>query len=82
MASLSLGSPGASDALQHGLPTACARRARRLALRAQMLTGSNGEEAVIKGLEAGASDYMSKPLRAAELKARIHTQVRMKEGGG
>ncbi len=79
---LSRGSRSASDVLSgHGLfpsPPAC--RARRLAPpHAQMLTCSNGEEAVIKGLEAGASDYMAKPLRAAELKARIQTQVRGRE---
>lgn len=41
-----------------------------------MLTGSAGEADVIRGLTAGANDYVSKPFRVAELIARLHSQIR------
>lgn len=41
-----------------------------------MLTGASAETDVVKGLDAGASDYISKPFRAAELLARLSAQLR------
>jgi DNA-binding response OmpR family regulator len=41
-----------------------------------ILTGSSGEADVVRGLSAGASDYIAKPFRAAELTARLHAQLR------
>lgn len=41
-----------------------------------MLTGKNAETDIIEGLEAGANDYVTKPLRMGVLLARIHTQLR------
>ena len=41
-----------------------------------MLTAKNAETDIIEGLEAGANDYVTKPLRMGELLARIHTQLR------
>ena len=41
-----------------------------------MLTVKNAESDIIEGLEAGANDYVVKPLRMGELLARIHTQLR------
>ena len=41
-----------------------------------MLTAKNAESDIIEGLEAGANDYVTKPLRMGELLARIHTQLR------
>jgi len=41
-----------------------------------MLTGSGGETDVVRGLEAGANDYIVKPFRLQELTARIRTQLR------
>ena len=41
-----------------------------------MLTAKNAESDIIEGLEAGANDYITKPLRMGELLARIHTQLR------
>ena len=41
-----------------------------------MLTEKNAESDIIEGLEAGANDYVTKPLRMGELLARIHTQLR------
>jgi DNA-binding response OmpR family regulator len=41
-----------------------------------MLTGSDAEMDVVRGLEAGANDYIVKPFRLMELMARIRTQLR------
>jgi DNA-binding response OmpR family regulator len=41
-----------------------------------ILTGSSGEEDIVRGLEAGASDYIAKPFSPAELTARLHAQLR------
>jgi DNA-binding response OmpR family regulator len=41
-----------------------------------MLTGSDEETDVVRGLDAGANDYVAKPFRLNELLARIRTQLR------
>jgi DNA-binding response OmpR family regulator len=41
-----------------------------------MLTGSDGEADVVRGLEAGASDYVTKPFKMAVLLARLRAQLR------
>jgi DNA-binding response OmpR family regulator len=41
-----------------------------------MLTGSGAEMDVVRGLQAGANDYIVKPFRLVELVARIRTQLR------
>jgi DNA-binding response OmpR family regulator len=41
-----------------------------------MLTGAGGETDVVRGLEAGANDYIVKPFRLRELMARIRRQLR------
>ena len=41
-----------------------------------MLTGSNAENDVVRGLDSGANDYISKPFRLAELLARLRAQLR------
>ena len=41
-----------------------------------MLTAKGAEGDIIHGLEAGANDYITKPLRLSELIARIRTQLR------
>jgi DNA-binding response OmpR family regulator len=41
-----------------------------------MLTGASAEEDVVRGLEAGANDYIIKPFRAGELIARLQVQFR------
>ena len=40
-----------------------------------LMTAKNIESDIIEGLEAGANDYVTKPLRMGELLARIHTQL-------
>jgi two-component system cell cycle response regulator len=42
-----------------------------------LLTSKESSEDVVKGLEAGADDYLTKPFHLAELKARLHTGRRI-----
>ena len=44
-----------------------------------MLTGWDTEADIVRGLQAGASDYIAKPFRSDELLARIRAQLRMFE---
>jgi DNA-binding response OmpR family regulator len=41
-----------------------------------ILTGSDEEADVVRGLDAGANDYIAKPFRLAELLARLRAQLR------
>jgi DNA-binding response OmpR family regulator len=41
-----------------------------------MLTGSIAENDVVRGLDSGANDYISKPFRLSELLARLRAQMR------
>jgi DNA-binding response OmpR family regulator len=41
-----------------------------------MLTGSDEESDVVRGLDSGANDYIPKPFRLAELLARLRAQLR------
>ena len=43
------------------------------------ITGNTGTEDVIRGLEAGALDYIRKPFSTLELLARVRTQLRVKK---
>ena len=44
-----------------------------------ILTGSDEESDVVRGLDSGANDYIAKPFRLAELLARLRAQVRVYE---
>jgi DNA-binding response OmpR family regulator len=44
-----------------------------------MLTGSDDEADIVRGLEAGANDYIAKPFRLGELLARLRAQLRIFE---
>jgi two-component system KDP operon response regulator KdpE len=44
-----------------------------------MLTAVHGEEAVVRGLDGGADDYLAKPFRVQELRARIRAALRRAE---
>ena len=58
----------------------CARlRASGHHMPVLMLTASDSQDAVIRGLQAGAHDYLAKPLRSAELVARLRAQLRHHE---
>jgi DNA-binding response OmpR family regulator len=42
-----------------------------------MLTGADAESDVVRGLDAGANDYIAKPFRLNELLARVRAQLRV-----
>ena len=44
-----------------------------------MLTGSDDEVDVVRGLDSGANDYIAKPFRLNELLARLRAQLRIFE---
>ena len=41
-----------------------------------ILTGQDAEDDIVQGLEAGANDYIAKPMRMGELMARMRTHLR------
>ncbi len=58
----------------------CARlRQRGIKVPIIMLTGSDEEADVVRGLDSGANDYIAKPFRLAELLARLRAQLRIFE---
>ena len=42
-----------------------------------MLTGADGEQNIVRGLDSGANDYIAKPFRVSELMARLRAQLRV-----
>jgi putative nucleotidyltransferase with HDIG domain len=44
-----------------------------------LVTARTGAEMINEGLQAGADDYISKPFDSTELKARIRSQLRMRQ---
>jgi DNA-binding response OmpR family regulator len=69
--------------LDVGLPDGDGRelcaRVRRRGFRAPILilTGSDGEADIVRGLDSGANDYIAKPFRLNELLARLRAQLRV-----
>lgn len=82
---------GAKDArfdaiiLDVGLPDGdgrdfCARlRKQGVKVPIIILTGSDEEKDIVRGLDSGANDYVAKPFRLAELLARVRAQLRIFE---
>jgi DNA-binding response OmpR family regulator len=68
--------------LDVGLPDGDGRelcaKLRRSGFRAPILilTGSDAEADIVRGLDAGANDYIAKPFRLNELLARLRAQLR------
>ncbi|MCV7279952.1 SpoIIE family protein phosphatase [Mycolicibacterium flavescens] len=62
-----------------GLQLVAALRAdpRTAAVPVLLLSARAGQEAAIDGLQAGADDYLVKPFAAAELLARVRTNVKL-----
>ena len=71
--------------LDIGLPDGDGRdlcaRLRRQGIKVPiiMLTGSDEEADVVRGLDSGANDYIAKPFRLNELLARLRAQLRIFE---
>jgi heavy metal response regulator len=55
-------------------------RDKGLPLPVLMLTAKDSVEDVVKGLDAGGDDYLTKPFAFAELLARVRALLRRKEG--
>ena len=55
-------------------------RARKSALPVLILTAEGGVEERVRGLDAGADDYMVKPFALPELEARVRALVRRGSG--
>jgi DNA-binding response OmpR family regulator len=54
-------------------------RSRRVFTPVLMLTAKDELESRVRGLEAGADDYLTKPFDLAELLARVHALIRRAE---
>jgi len=63
----------------NGVDLLRALRGERHDLRVVILTALADEAEVVKGLEAGADDYMRKPFSPAELVARVTAQFRRRD---
>jgi DNA-binding response OmpR family regulator len=65
----------------NGLEVLRGVRQRGLTIPVLMLTARDGVEDVVKGLDAGGDDYLTKPFAFAELLARVRALLRRKERG-
>jgi DNA-binding response OmpR family regulator len=63
----------------NGIETCAQLRAAGVTCPVIMLTAAAGEAETIQGLEAGASDYITKPFRFNVLLARVRAQLRSHE---
>lgn len=67
-------------ALSDGDGFAICRIAKEMHLPVIFLTSSGDENSVVKGLDMGADDYISKPFRPRELVSRINSVIRRSSG--
>jgi len=63
----------------NGIETCARLRAAGVTAPIIMLTAAAGETETVQGLEAGASDYVTKPFRFNVLLARVRAQLRSHE---
>lgn len=63
----------------NGLDTLKYLRARNHYVSTIFVTGRSDVDDVVRGLDAGADDYIRKPFDAKELLARVRTQLRIKQ---
>ncbi len=75
LALLDLGLPG-----KDGIAVLCSLRTRKQGLPVIIITARDGIEERIKGLDAGADDYVVKPFDLDELAARIRSALRRSAG--
>lgn len=60
----------------HGTALCAELRRRNVQVPILLVTAASAEEDVVRGLDAGANDYVVKPFRLAELIARLRAQMR------
>ena len=60
----------------HGLTVVKAVRERGKTTPILVLTGVDGVESIVDALESGADDYLKKPCRVEELRARVRALMR------
>jgi len=65
----------------NGYEVCRALRAKRLEMPIIMLTAKGQEEDIVRGLELGADDYVTKPFSIRELLARAKAFLRRREDG-
>ncbi len=65
----------------NGLEVLKGVRQRGVTIPVLMLTAKDSVEDVVKGLDAGGDDYLTKPFAFAELLARVRALLRRKERG-
>jgi DNA-binding response OmpR family regulator len=65
----------------NGFEICRAIRAQKLEMPIIMLTAKGQEEDIVRGLELGADDYLTKPFRIRELLARAKAFLRRRQAG-
>ena len=67
-------------AIANGSGFSLCAKAKELKLPVIFLTASGDENSIVRGLDMGADDYISKPFRPRELVSRIKSVLRRYEG--
>lgn len=59
-----------------GISLCAELRQDRVTMPVLMMSASYNEDEIVQGLDAGANDYLQKPLRIREVMARLRAQIR------